>query len=80
MNSRSIGNNIKRGFRVGCIIATILLSIRWGFRYNQDEDLTLVDYKDSNAKVLPILSLCLSNPFLEEQLKIMLADYQKVRP
>jgi hypothetical protein len=69
MNGFCISNKLKGGFRVVCILTAISLSALWVFRYSQDKDITLVDYKDTDEKVRPIPSLCLRHPILQEKLQ-----------
>ena len=69
MNGICISHKLKGAFRVVCILTTISLSALWLFRYSQDKDITLVDYKDTDVNVRPIVSLCLSYPFLLQKLQ-----------
>ena len=59
-------------FKACCSLAVILMVGYWMYKYYQDEDLCLVDYKpiqDVQEESLPVLSLCLYNPFEEDKLK-----------
>ena len=59
-------------FKACCSLAVILMVGYWMYKYYQDEDLCLVDYKpiqDVEEESLPVLSLCFYNPFEEDKLK-----------
>ena len=62
---------MRTGFQVFCISLTIIFAFRWAWKYYEDEDLTAISYKtfkDLDVKDTPVLSLCLTNPFVEEKL------------
>ena len=69
MNGICISHKLKGAFRVVCILTTLSLSALWMFRYSQNKDITLVDYKDTDVNVRPIVSLCLSYTFLLQNLQ-----------
>ena len=62
-------------FKVLCYIGAGSLSFFWLYKFAfEDEDLCLVDYKSlgkssEESVSLPMLSLCLKNPFIEARLK-----------
>ena len=58
-------------YRALLFIALIAMIMYWVYKYIQDEDLCLVDYKsfndDKNEENLPTLSICFHTPFIEEK-------------
>ena len=59
-------------FKACCSLAVISMVGYWMYKYYQDEDLCLVDYKsiqDVHEESLPVLSMCFYNPFEEDKLK-----------
>ena len=58
-------------YRAVLFIALIAMIMYWVYKYIQDEDLCLVDYKsfndDKNEENLPTLSICFHTPFIEEK-------------
>ena len=62
-------------FQLLCYIGAGSLSCYWLYKFSfEDEDLCLVDYKSFGKSAdesvsLPMLSLCLKNPFIESRLK-----------
>ena len=61
------------GFGFSCFAAALGMTIYWCFKFWQDEDLCLVDFKTfSNSKDVqtPVLSFCFWNPIEESRLKL----------
>ena len=54
-----------------CVTTTFAMIIYWCYQYSQDNDLSLVDYKDFSTipQTYPVISLCFEVPFLEDKLK-----------
>ena len=69
--ANSFTTAIRTGFQVFCVFLAIIFAYRWGRKYYQDEDLPVISYKtfkDLHVKDTPVLSLCLTNPFIDEKL------------
>ena len=64
-------NILKNCFKFACLTATFGMTIRWTFTYLKDEDATTIDLKSYElpANQLPMLSICLLNPFTESKIK-----------
>lgn len=63
---------VEYSFKVSCFIIVILMISRWIEKYMKDEDLCLVDYRsfrNSSDLVVPDLSVCLTNPFIDKELQ-----------
>ena len=61
-------------FSILCFVATILLSIDCIVTYLKDDDISRNDYTkyhhdEQGENVYPSISLCVINPFLDQQLK-----------
>ena len=64
-------------FQIICWAAFGSFSIFWIYKYSLNEDLVSVDFKDyyeTKEDVLPMLSLCIRNPFSEKKLKNLNLD------
>ena len=60
----------KAFFTAFCTLAVILMISYWMYKYYNDEDLCLVDYKpieELQEESLPILSLCYYHPFIKDK-------------
>ena len=60
-------------FKGACWVAAVMMVLYWMFEFSiKDEDLSIVDYKtfyqETNI-MLPEVSLCIENPFIEDKLK-----------
>ena len=54
-----------------CVITTLSINAFWFQRFCLDEDLCSVDYRhffDTKEDIFPTMSICLGNPFLEDNL------------
>lgn len=60
-------------FNLLCFAVTFSMLGVWCYKFIQDEDLCLVDYKkmddSSDVNIFPDLSMCLVDPFLEDKLR-----------
>ena len=64
-------------FQIICWVAFGSFSIFWIYKYCLNEDLVSVDFTDyyeTKEDVLPMLSLCIRNPFSERKLKNLNLD------
>merc|ERR1712016_581418 len=69
--SDKIRNIVILLFKLSCFFIVIQMIKVWVQKYLDDEDLCLVDYKpikDEPEFMLPQVSMCFSNPFIEKQL------------
>ena len=69
--TNSFPTAIRTGFQVFCVFLTIIFAFRWARKYYEDEDMPAISYKtfkDLHVKDTPVLSLCLTNPFIDEKL------------
>ena len=60
----------KTFFTAFCSLAVILMISYWMYKYYNDEDLCLVDYKsvqELQDESLPVLSLCYYHPFVKDK-------------
>ena len=60
----------KAFFTAFCTLAVILMISYWMYKYYNDEDLCLVDYKpiqELQEESLPVLSLCYYHPFIKDK-------------
>ena len=76
MNSLNICFNI---FKCLCVLATAFMVGYWLVKYQQNYDITLIEYKsldDISEFIYPELSICFVNPFLGNQ---SLNDTQKYK-
>ena len=67
----TMGNFLMALFSFLCAFATIYMSIYWSYQFSLNKDLCLVDYRqfyEGKDDVFPTISLCLMNPFLNENL------------
>ena len=67
-NKQSI---LKQSFVILCVFVTVSLCLYWCYKFNLNEDLSVVQYKkfyETNDDVFPTMSLCLGNPFSEQHL------------
>ena len=58
-------------FKLSCVIAATFMIAFWIYKFHKNEDSTLVEYRSvKNLKdiILPELSLCLREPFLNDSL------------
>ena len=58
-------------FKISCVIAATFMTAFWIYKFHKNEDSTLVEYrlvKNLKDVILPELSLCLRDPFLNESL------------
>ena len=54
-------------FKLSCILAVSLMIGYWIYKFNRNDDITLIEYKSVNELddvILPELSLCIREPFL----------------
>ena len=61
-------NNIIALFHLICWFASVSVSLYWVYKYNQNEDLSVVNNKkfyQESDDVFPVLSLCFKDPFPE---------------
>ena len=70
-----MGINIKMilsySFYLLCIFTTLSMLIYWGYRFNLNEDLSVVTYRnfyERDDDMYPTISFCLENPFLKQRL------------
>ena len=60
-------------FKLSCLVTTIFMIGYWVYKFGiKDEDVSLVDYKlvvKTKHNELPMISLCIQNPFLIDELK-----------
>ena len=59
-------------FHLLCVVFTVGMVVRWTLQYLMDEDLSRIKYThylDSEEDVYPVLSLCFTNPFVNEKLQ-----------
>lgn len=62
---------LMHSFVILCVFVTVSLCLYWCYKYNLNEDLSVVHYKqfyETNDDVFPTMSLCLGNPFSEQHL------------
>ena len=67
-------------FHVICWTATVTVISYWIYIYGLNQDLSVVNYKkyyQSKDDVFPVLSLCLNNPFSEENVGLKSAAFNK---
>ena len=63
---------LRHVFSISCFSVTLGMSIFWCYKFWQDEDLCLVDYKtfvNSHEIDHPMISLCFTEPFIESKLR-----------
>ena len=64
-------NSFKYVFRFICLCATIIMICFWFYKFIQDDDLCIVDYKEyleTEDDVFPVMSLCFPPSFYEDKL------------
>ena len=64
-------------FKVFCFIAVALMISYWFYKFDNDEDICLVDYqpfKKVKDIAFPVLSMCFPDPFIDEKLKEIGSD------
>ena len=63
--------NFTIGFKFFCVLAASIMIGYWVYKFHKNDDITLIEYKsivDLDDVVLPELSICLREPFLNEKL------------
>ena len=73
---------LQRAFHVICVFATAGMVGFWIYKFELDKDIASMNYKkyfDTEDDTIPVLSICLSDPFLEDKLnkhKINISTYK----
>ena len=73
---------LHRAFHVICVFATTGMVGFWIYKFELDKDITSMNYKqyfDTKDDTIPVISICFSDPFLEEKLtqhKVNVSTYK----
>lgn len=73
-----ISRILRSFFKLSCVCATVFMVSYWFYKYRiEDKELCLVNYetpRKSQDSALPVVSLCLRNPFEDQRLKEISPD------